>query len=306
MDKLQRAETKAMLKSIMKIDRHNFKQKMMTLVMFASGITANGSNMFSAEDFEHLPGIEKTISVAKNLIYGNQLKVDMEQGRVGEKQHHADNFAHKYADIMNGEEGLRAALIAYIAGLGKEAYDFVTKVAKGQNIKDVIEDNIKDIENNGWALKEGVKIAYKHRLETIKNLVSGQSMSDLDIKHEAQEALRYFDLDANSIGTKDNQLAGLINSYDAQKEYDQQASVKLAQGVLRPRHNVDAAFAVVEEKIKRRSGLYDPNATIASNSEKYKSGDVRIPPQSKELKTDNKQVDLPKGWSLLGKEESRT
>jgi hypothetical protein len=306
MDKLQRAEAKEMLKSVMKIDRHNFKRKMMTLVMFASGITANGSNFFSPEDFEHLPGIETTVKVAKNLIYGNQLKVDMEQGKVGDKQHHADNFAHKYADIMNGEEGLRAAFIAYMAGLGKEAYDFVTKVAKGQNINDVIEDNLKDIENNGWALKEGVKIAYKHRLETIKNLLSGQSMSDLDVRREAQEALRYFDLDSNSIGTKDNQLAGLIDSYDMQKANEKEISTAVLNGILRPRHNVDAAFAVLEEKIKRRKGLYDPNATVASNSEKYKSGDDRIPPQSEELKTDNKSVDLPKGWALLTKEEARS
>lgn len=304
MDKLQKAEAKEMLKSVMKIDRHNYKQKLLTLIMLGSGLTANGSNLFTPDDFEHLPGIETPITVAKNLIYGNQLKKDMEQGKVGQKQHHADNFAHKYADVMNGEHGLRAALIAYIAGLGKEGYDFVTKVAAGQDINVVIEDNLKDIENNGWALKEGVKIAYQHRLQTLKNLLSGQPMTDLDVKQEAQEALRYFDLDANTIGTKDNQLADLINSYDA-RIADKQANLELGQGVLRPRHNVDAAFAAVEEKIKRRRGLYDPNATVASNSEKFKSEGQRTPPTD-ELKTADSAVKLPEGWGLIAKEDARS
>ena len=94
MNKLQRAEAKEALKSIMKIDRHNFKQKMMTLIMLGSSITANGSTFFTQEDFRHLPGVEKTITVMENLVYGNQLKGDMEKGYVGEKQAHADNFAH--------------------------------------------------------------------------------------------------------------------------------------------------------------------------------------------------------------------
>jgi hypothetical protein len=304
MNKLQRTEAKELLKSIMKIDRHNFKQKMMTLVMFASGLTANGSNLFTPDDFEHLPGIETPLAVAKNLIYGNQLKIDMERGKVGDKQHHADNFAHKYADVMNGEQGVRAALIAYIAGLGKEGYDFVTKVAKGQDINEVIEDNIKDIENNGWALKEGVKIAYKHRLQNLKDLLAGKSTSNLDIKHEAQEALRFFDLDANTIGTKDNQLADLINSYDLQKAKENQAAVSLAQGVLRPRHNVDAALTALTEKMRRRRGFDDPKVTVANNSEKFDL-EGRKPPKSEEVKVRNPQVNLPKDWALLTKDEER-
>ena len=301
MNKLQRAEAKEALKSIMKIDRHNFKQKMMTLIMLGSSITANGSTFFTQEDFRHLPGVEKTITVMENLVYGNQLKGDMEKGYVGEKQAHADNFAHKYADIMNGEEGVRAAIIAYLVGLGKEGYDFVTKVAHGQDINAVLDDNIKDIENNGWALKEGVKIAYQHRLQTLKNFLMGQPVSDLDIKLEAQEALRYLDLDSNTIGTKDNGLAKLIDKYDMHKANDKQASVQLAKGVLRPRHDVDAAFAALEEKIKRRRGLYDPNATVASNSEKYNSGDGRIPSQSE---NGSKSI-LPKGWALIAKDKER-
>ena len=293
MDKLQRAETKEVLKSIFKIDRHNFKQKMMTVVMFYSGLTANGSNLFTPEDFSHLPGLEKTIKVTENLMYGNQLKKDMEQEKFKDqglaKQPHADNYAHKYVDVQNGEEGLRAAFIAYIAGLGKEGWDFVSKVAAGQDIHSVIEDNIKDIENNGWALKEGVKIAYAHRLENIKKFLSGQPMTDLDIQYEAQEALRYLDLDSNTMGTKDNQIANAINARELQKANDKKASVQLAQGILRPRHNVDVAFAV-DEKIRRRRGLYAPNATVANNSEKFNSGDDRILPQ---LENNKKEVVLP-------------
>ena len=128
-------------------------------------------------------------------------------------------------------------------------------------------------------------------------------MTELDVKQEAQEALRYFDLDANAMGTKDNQLANLINSYDA-RNAGKQANLELGQGVLRPRHNVDAAFAAVEEKIKRRRGLYDPNATVASNSEKFKSEDKHTPPTD-EPKTADSAIKLPEGWSLIAKEDSR-
>ncbi len=371
MDKLQRAEAKEILKSIFKIDRHNFKQKMMTAVMFYSGLTANGSNLFTPEDFSHLPGLEKTIKVTENLMYGNQLKKDMEQEKFKEqglaKQPHADNYAHKYVDVQNGEEGLRAAVIAYLFGLGKEAWDVYTKtilsteagkeahkqditnkqefeknsqekgkivaamiflcnIAKNEHNfrttilkqllknekildKDVVlgiaNECLKDIGNNGWALKEGVKIAYAHRLENIKKFLSGQPMSDLDIKYEAQEAVRYLDLDSNTMGTKDNQIADAINASELQKANDKKASVQLAQGVLRPRHNIDVAFVAVDEKIKRRRGLYDPNATVASNSEKYNSGDTRIPPQSENNKTTDTLSVLPEGWALLTKEETR-
>ena len=114
-------------------------------------------------------------------------------------------------------------------------------------------------------------------------------MTDLDIQYEAQEALRYLDLDSNTMGTKDNQIANAINARELQKANDKKASVQLAQGILRPRHNVDVAFAV-DEKIRRRRGLYAPNATVANNSEKFNSGDDRILPQ---LENNKKEVVLP-------------
>ena len=353
MDKLQFIENKEILKSILKIDRYSFKQKMMTAVMFFSGLTANGSNLFMPQDFKHAPGLEKITTVAENLIYGNQIKKDMEEGRLGQKQHCADNYAHKYADILNGEEGLRATIIAYIAGLVREGSDLLSKTAKNtkavqqayenyeknneqfeidsadkgaaiavilylcrldKNIQtlrmtmlkqlinnepifdkdveaEIIKDGIKDMGNNTWGLAKGLKIAYTHRFENMVKFLLGQPTSDLDIKQEALESLRYLNLDANEIGTENNHLAELINARDLQKAQEQK-KIDINQGIPRVRHNLDAGTIALVEEMRRRLMAYVKNATVASNSEKYKSEDGRFPPLFEDLpKTEKNYLD---------------
>ena len=103
-------------------------------------------------------------------------------------------------------------------------------------------------------------------------------MTDLDIKHEAQEAVRYLDLDSNTMGTKDNKLADAINARDMQRAQENN-KVDVNQGIPRVRHNLDAGTVALVEEIRRRLLAYAKNATVASNSEKYNSGDGRIPPQ---------------------------
>lgn len=114
---------------------------------------------------EHIP----LVKAYKNLNDGQQLKVDLEQARVtGKSEHHGDNYAHREANIRNGQDGLSTGISSLAIGVAKEGYDIATKIARGDNVAEVLKDSAKDMKNN----VEGVVLGLTHPNENPDKLLA--------------------------------------------------------------------------------------------------------------------------------------
>lgn len=94
----------------------------------------------------------------ENLSNGQTLKEDLEQGKItGKSEHHADNYAHTHANIINGQDGLDTAISSLAIGTLKETYDITKKTIRGDNLKKVLKDSYKDMKNNLRGIIIGLK-----------------------------------------------------------------------------------------------------------------------------------------------------
>lgn len=106
----------------------------------------------------------KVKRVWNDLNEGNQQKKDIEgkkivnpDGTPIKGKEHADNYAHSLADAKIAQRGKTDAAIAFTIGVAKEGYDLVTKVGRGDNIKETLKDGYKDMQNNLRGLSWGLR-----------------------------------------------------------------------------------------------------------------------------------------------------
>ena len=99
-------------------------------------------------------------AVGRELNAGNQMKEDLEQGKFEglPNLHHADDYAHRYADAKIGQRGATAVATGFVIGVGKEVFDITHKIIRGDNVKETLKDSLKDMRNN----IEGLKWGYTH------------------------------------------------------------------------------------------------------------------------------------------------
>ncbi|MBQ7632800.1 MAG: hypothetical protein IJS88_01635 [Alphaproteobacteria bacterium] len=104
--------------------------------------------------------LDKT-EVGRELNAGNQMKEDLEQGKYEglPNLHHADDYAHRYADAKIGQRGAAAVTAGFAIGVGKEMFDITHKIIRGDSVKATLKDSLKDMRNN----MEGLKWGYTHR-----------------------------------------------------------------------------------------------------------------------------------------------
>ena len=123
----------------------------------------------NTENDDSMVGIVK--GVWEDLKKGNQLKKDLEQAKItGKSEHHADNYAHILTDAKIAQKSGMHTFVALCIGAAKEAYDFTTKVFRGENVAETYRDCVKDMKNNLTGLKWGRKNPDKNAEEWLAQL----------------------------------------------------------------------------------------------------------------------------------------
>jgi len=157
----------------------------------------------SAGEFWYNVGA-KVRRVWHDLNDGNQEKKDIEgkkivgiDGKPIKDKENADNYAHSITDAKIAQRGADEALIAGTIGVLKEGYDVVTKVFRGDNVKQVFKDGYKDMKNNLRGLKWGLQNPngdaekYFAQLDLKKNeIVEGHNNGIADGKRAMALAMR--------------------------------------------------------------------------------------------------------------------
>ena len=156
-------------------------------------------------------------AIGRSLTEGNQMKEDLEQGKYEglPNQHHADNYAHRYADAKIGQKGAAAAAVGYAIGVGKEVFDVSRKVLRGDNVKETLKDSMKDIKNN----MEGLKWGYEH-----PNQDPHEWLAELDL--DTNTFKKGYNNGIADAMKRDKQRAG---SYERRKEEELLAQNKAAK-----------------------------------------------------------------------------
>lgn len=174
--------------------------KVMTVAVFLGSLLPGKASNAAQERvmMRAVPLVGDVLTVIDNLQSGNELKKDMERGG----EHHADNFCHTKGMYESAVNGPISAVLALGFGVAKEGYDFVSKVARGDNISEVFDDNVKDMKNNIRGIAKGLD-------DYVKNFSQQKDLTPIEIEEAALVYLSHLNLETNEMD--ENYNNGLLD-----------------------------------------------------------------------------------------------